>query len=292
MRAVNLLTPDLRSAPKGKGASGPSALEAPGGIGAFVVLGALALVVAAVAGYVLSNNVIKDRKAELAQVSAQSDATVAKANSLKPYADFEQVAKDRAGTVQALAGARFDWEQALRDLSRAMPDDVYLSSLDGDVGGGTGASGGGGSSLRGAIQSPAINLKGCTKSQEAVATLMSRMRNVQGVTRVTLAKSDKDTAATGASGSSVNPCGKGNPPSFEMIIFFERSAVAQALSTATGAADTSSSKDASGSTGSGTAPKDGSASGQQSGQSGSSSSTSPSSSGSTPPAATTTGGTP
>ena len=285
MRAVNLLTPDLRSAPKGKGASGPSALEAPGGIGAFVVLGAMALVVAAIAGIVLSNNVIKDRKAELAQVSAQSDATVAKANNLKPYADFEQVAKDRAGTVQALAGARFDWEQALRDLSRAMPDDVYLSSLDGDVGGGNGA-GSGASSLRGAIQSPAIDLKGCTKSQEAVATLMSRMRNVQGVTRVTLAKSDKDTTATAASGSDVNPCGKGNPPTFEMIIFFERSAVAEALAGATGAADST------GTAGSGTASKDGSASGQQSGKSGSSSSTSQPSSGSTPPAATTTGGTP
>jgi Tfp pilus assembly protein PilN len=289
MRAVNLLTPDLRSAPKGKGASGPSALETPGGIGAFVVLGALALVVAAIAGIVLSNNVIKDRKAELAQVSSQSDATVAKANKLKPYADFETIAKDRAGTVQALAGARFDWEQALRDLSRAMPDDVYLSSLDGNVGGG--ASTGGGSQLRGAIQSPAIELKGCTKSQPAVATLMSRMRNVQGVTRVTLASSDKDGAAAGASGSTVNPCGKGNPPTFEMIIFFERSAVAEALAGATGAADST------GTAGSGTASKDGSASGQQSGksgqsgQSGSSSSTQPSN-GATPPAATSTGGTP
>src|SRR5215210_5080175 len=254
MRAVNLLTPDLRSAPKGKGSSGPSALETPGGIGAFVVLGAMALVVAAIAGVVLSNNVIKDRKAELAQVSRQSDATVAKANNLKPYADFETIAKDRAGTVQALAGARFDWEQALRDLSRAMPDEVYLSSLDGNVGGG--ASPGGGSQLRGAIQSPAIELKGCTKSQPAVATLMSRMRNVQGVTRVTLAKSDKDGAAAGATGSTVNPCGKGNPPSFEMIIFFERSAVAQALAGATGAADSTGAAGASGSTGSGTASKD------------------------------------
>src|SRR5215208_3024844 len=174
MRAVNLLTPDLRSAPKGKGSSGPSAMEAPGGIGAFVLLGALALSVAALAGYVLSNNVIKERKAELATVTAKSDATVQKAAKLKPYADFETLARDRAGTVQALAGARFDWEQALRDISRAMPDDVYLSSLDGNVGGG--ASAGGGSQLRGAIQSPAIELKGCTKSQPAVATLMSRMR--------------------------------------------------------------------------------------------------------------------
>ena len=136
MRAVNLLTPDQRSAPKGKGSSGPSALDAPGGIGAFVLLGALALCVAGLAGYVLSNNVVKDRKAELAQVSAESAATVEQAGKLKPYADFQTLAQARAGTVQALAAARFDWEQALRDLSRAMPKEVYLSSLDGTVGGG------------------------------------------------------------------------------------------------------------------------------------------------------------
>ena len=143
MRAVNLLTPELRSAPEGKDASGPAGPVTLGGIGAFVLLGALALIVAGLAGSVLSNNVIKDRKAELAQLSSRSEATVAKANNLKPYADFETVAKNRAGTVQALAAARFDWEQALRDISRAMPDDVVLSSLDGNVGGDGGTGGGG-----------------------------------------------------------------------------------------------------------------------------------------------------
>jgi len=257
MRAVNLLTPDQRSAPKGKGSSGPSAVDAPGGIGAFVLLGTLALCVAAVAGYVLSNNVVKERTAQLASVSAQNDATVQKAAALKPYADFQSLAQDRAGTVQALASARFDWEQTLRDISRAMPKEVFLSSLDGTVG--SGASGSG-SSLRGAVQAPAIELKGCTKSQPAVATLMSRMRNVQGVTRVTLAKSDKDTASTAGS-SNVNPCGKGSPPSFEMIVFFEKSAVAEALAGATGAVDPAA-KDSASSTDSGsssTTPGGGSA---------------------------------
>jgi len=278
MRAVNLLTPDLRSAPKGKGSSGQAVMEAPGGIGAIVLLGALALCVAALAGYVLSNNVVKDRKAQLAQLSAEADATVAKAATLKPYADFQTLAQERAGTVQALASARFDWEQALRDLSRAMPKEVYLSSLDGTVGGGTG---GGGSSLRGAIQSPAIELKGCTKSQPAVADLMSRMRNVQGVTRVSLAKSDKDAGAS-AGGSTVNPCGKGNPPSFEMVIFFERSAVAEALTGATGATDPAgaAAKEP-------TAAQTGTAAGKPS-----STPAPPASGQSTPPAATTTGGTP
>ena len=242
MRAVNLLTPELRSSQKGSGAPRPSAMTTSGGIGAYVLLGALALIVAGVAGYVLSTNVVKDRQASLAAVSAKNDATVKRAAALKPYSDFQTLAQQRASTVHALASARFDWEQSLRDLSRALPKNVYLSSLKGTVGGGGSA---GSSGIRSSIGSPAIELAGCTKSQPAVATLMSRLRNVQGVTRVSLSKSEKsDTAAaSGAAGSptggtTVGPCGKGSPPSFEIVVFFEKAAVADALATATG--DTSS----------------------------------------------------
>ena len=232
MRAVNLLTPELRSSQKGSGAPRPSALSTQGGIGAFVLLGALALIVAGVAGYVLSTNVVKDRQASLAAVSAKNVATVQRAAQLKPYSDFQTLAQERASTVQALAGARFDWEQSLRDLSRALPRNVYLSQLKGTVGsGGTGAAPGSG--IRGAIGAPAIELSGCTNSQPAVATMMSRLRNVQGVTRVSLSKSEKADAQAG-SGTTVGPCGKGSPPSFEVVVFFEKSAVADALATATG----------------------------------------------------------
>ncbi len=238
MRAVNLLTPELRSTQKGSGAPRPSAMETKGGLGAFIVLGVLALVVAGVAGSVLATNVVKDRKATLAQVSAKNDATLKHAAELKPYADFQTLAQERAATVQALASARFDWEQSMRDLSRALPSNVYLSSLRGTVGGAT-AAGGSGSGLRSAIATaPAIELSGCTKSQPAVATLMSRLRNVQGVTRVSLSKSEKANAASAGAnaggGSAVGPCGKGSPPSFEMVVFFEKAAVAGALATATG----------------------------------------------------------
>ena len=43
------------------------------------------------------------------------------------------MAKARVQTVRDLAGSRFDWEQALRDLSRAVPADVTLKSLAGDI---------------------------------------------------------------------------------------------------------------------------------------------------------------
>ena len=234
MRAVNLLTPELRSAQKGTGAPKPSVMETSGGIGAFAILGALALCVAAVAGYVLAGNTVKERTATLASVSAKNDATVKRAADLKPYADFQTLAQDRVSTVQALASARFDWEQSLRDLSRALPSDVYLSSVEGDVGGTSGS--GPSSGVRSAISSPAISLAGCTRSQPAVASLMSRLRNIQGVTRVSLSKSDKpDAVPAGAgAGQTISPCGKGTPPSFELVVFFEKATVGADLATATG----------------------------------------------------------
>jgi Tfp pilus assembly protein PilN len=213
-------------------------MTTPGGVGAIALLGALALIVAGVAGYVLSTNVVKQKQADLAAVRVKNDATVKRATELKPYADFQTLAQQRASTVQALASARFDWEQSFRDLSRALPKDVYLSSLKGTVGGGSAA---GGSGIRSSISSPAIELDGCTKTQPGVARLMSRLRNVQGVTRVSLSKSEKsDTAAANSAGggatggSTVGPCGKGSPPSFEVVVFFEKATVADALATATG----------------------------------------------------------
>ncbi|HYM57972.1 MAG TPA: PilN domain-containing protein [Solirubrobacteraceae bacterium] len=235
MRAVNLLPPDLRSASSKAKATAP-AREPGEGIGAFVLLGALALCVVAVAGYVLSNNVIKERQARLGEVTAQSQATVKRAADLKPYADFQALTEARMGTVQGLANSRFDWEQALRDLSRAMPSDVHLSGLNGSVGGAAA----GGSGIRGAINAPAIELKGCTRSQPAVARLMSRLRNIDGVTRVSLSKSDKETAVAPAVAPSTggqpteggSTCGKGAPPAFELVVFFEGAALQTALATA------------------------------------------------------------
>ena len=127
---------------------------------------------------------------------------------LKPYADFQTLAQDRASTVQALASARFDWEQSLRDLSRALPVQRLPQLAQG---------------LRrrrrrrrlGPSQldrlRPALELSGCTRSQPAVATLMSRLRNVQGVTRVSLAKSEKSAVAAGAAGAT-GPVRQGRTP--------------------------------------------------------------------------------
>jgi Tfp pilus assembly protein PilN len=267
VKAVNLLPPDMRGTPKRvKGApAAPARPAAPGGSGPFVVLGALAVCVLAVAAYVLAGNTVKDREAELAEVSARQAATAAKAASLKPYADFQALVDKRIQTVTDLAGMRFDWEQALRDVSRALPADVKLSALNGTLGGDSG--GASSNPLRSAIQAPALELKGCTTSQSRVARLMARLRLVRGVTRVSLAKSDKESAGgtNGAStqaGAQATPsCGAGNPPEFEVVVFFERSA---ALATAAGSSAAGAQQNGAAQSGSGQSNQSSSSSGSTS----------------------------
>jgi Tfp pilus assembly protein PilN len=229
MKAINLLPPDLKGAPKGASTKAKAAAttDEPAGIGAFVVLGALALAVAALAAYVLTTNTVNDRQAQLDAATAEAQTTAQRVSQLKPYADFQQMAETRIQTVKDLASSRFDWEQALRDVSRAIPKDVTLTSLTGSISN----TAGGGSPIRGSIAAPAMELKGCTTGQKQVATLLSRLRAVDGVTRVTLTKSMRpDRTATGAapavsSTTAKVGCGNGRPPAFELVMFFERSTV-------------------------------------------------------------------
>jgi Tfp pilus assembly protein PilN len=165
MKAVNLLTPELRRASSPEQASRGAASAEPGARGAIAVLGALALCVGAVAGYVVTGNQVKQDQADLADAQARNAAVVAQSTALKPYADFQSVAQARVATVRDLATQRFDWERSFRGLARALPEDVTVKSLAASVG----AAGGGGSALRGAIQAPAITLEACTVDQDAVA---------------------------------------------------------------------------------------------------------------------------
>jgi Tfp pilus assembly protein PilN len=240
MKAINLLPSDLRGT-SSLSVTPKTPADGPGGIGAYVVLGALAACVIALATYVLTTNTVKDRQAKLKTVTAQAETTTQRANQLKPYADFQAMAETRIQTVKDLASSRFDWEQALRDISRAIPANVTLTSLDGTIAEGAsaggaaagGSTGAGASTVRSAISAPAIELNGCTRSQGDVATLMSRLRNVDGVTRVSLGKSIKPevTPTTGTAAAAptttttAQACPGKRPPSFDLVMFFERSEV-------------------------------------------------------------------
>jgi Tfp pilus assembly protein PilN len=245
VRAVNLLPPDFSGASKASGDQGARP-EVTGGAGPFVVLGVLAACVAGAAGYVVTDNTVKQRQADLDSANAQKQALAGQTAQLKPFADFASLANQRVTTVRDLAGSRFDWEQSLRDLSRAIPADVSLKSLSGSV---TTDAGGGSSGLRSAISAPAITMSGCAPGQTQVARLMARLRNIDGVTRVSLSKSAKAKSDAGAgaapAGTSVAggererrnaaPCGTGARPAFDLVIFFENSSAAVQAPGAAGA---------------------------------------------------------
>jgi Tfp pilus assembly protein PilN len=248
MKAVNLIPADS----KRSGSGGTSSLpNAP----AIAVLALLTVVLAFVTIYVLTSNTVSSRKAKIASTQLQLTEAQAQVARLSNYTQLAQLAAARIQTIRQIATTRFDWYAALDDLSKVVPADTSLQSLVGTVspdasasgaGAGTGStSTGAGSVIRADIQAPAIELTGCTKTQTDVARLMSRLRLINGVTRVTLADSQKQqTAQSGASagsgGASAQGCGV-NAPTFDLVVFFQPLAGAASSATVTaGTASTTS----------------------------------------------------
>jgi Tfp pilus assembly protein PilN len=221
MRAINLIPGDARRG--GRGATGHS------GGSVYVLLGAMAAAVLLLALYFSATNKISDQQAKVTALRSQAVQAQAAAAKLAPYVQFAQLAQARTATIRGIASSRFDWHAALAGLSRVVPANTSLQALSGSVVPGvniTGASGGGNSAeLRGAIAAPAFALTGCSDSQVDVARLISRLRLIDGVTRVSLEDSQKAVgASTGTSvsagGSSGQGCGT-NRPTFDLVVFFQ-----------------------------------------------------------------------
>jgi Tfp pilus assembly protein PilN len=228
MKAVNLIPGDARRA----GGLGLSFGFGPG----TAVIGVLGAAVLFVSFYVLTSNTISDRQAKLATLQSQVTEAQAQASRLANYAAFVKLAQARVDTVRQIASSRFDWHGALSDLSKVIPANASLQSLTGTVapgasvtGAGGSAGGAGSSALRGDIAAPAFEMQGCTQTQDDVARLMSRLRLINGVQRVTLASSVKqDGGQTGAAVSAPSSgagagasggCGV-NAPAYDLVIFF------------------------------------------------------------------------
>ncbi len=230
MRAVNLLPGDARH-----GGGGGISLGQIGPV--HVVLVVLLVVLGYVTLYVLTNNTISQRKAQLASLHQQLSDEQAQIARFTSYTQFEQLAQQRAETVKQIANSRFDWHGALTDLSKVIPANTSLQSLLATVAPGVSVSGAGGStssssasSVRGDVSAPAFELKGCTASQDDVARLISRLRLINDVQRVTLEDSTKPNggvagaATTSTSGSSSGSTQTGcanNGPTFDLVVFFQ-----------------------------------------------------------------------
>jgi Tfp pilus assembly protein PilN len=225
MKAVNLIPNESR-----RGGVGFSV----GRLGvSHLVLGLLAIGLAFVTVYVITSNSVSQRKAHLASLQQQVSRVQTEVARLNTYAQFEKLAQARAATVRQIASTRFDWHGALSDLSRVVPANTSLQSLSATVS--TGASTGGasassGGNVRNDINAPAFEMKGCTHTQDDVARLMSRLRLINGVTRVTLEDSVKQAsgqpgAPVSSAGSSAGGC-PARGPSFDVVVFFGPQAAA------------------------------------------------------------------
>ena len=217
MRAVNLIPEDER-----RGAGGAAGRS---GGAAHLLLGGLAILVILLAAYTLAGRSIGDRKAELVQVEQEAQAAETRAAQLQAYTTFASLRAKRVETVKSIASSRFDWSHAMHEIARVVPDNVWLTDLRGTVAPAVSLQGTGGSagSLRGALPNPAVELNGCTTSQDEVARMMTRMRLIDGVERVSLqesAKSDDSGGGGGAGGSSDCRYGSSKFPKFSLVVFF------------------------------------------------------------------------
>ncbi len=196
MRPINLIPVEQRR----------GAARTPGGrtgVGVYALLGGLGAAVVCVLAFVLYSNSINEKTEKLADVQAQAQGEKQVADALRPYGQFADMQRARHQQIATLSKDRFDWERALRQLSLAIPRIVYLLNVTATGSPEVAIDGGAGGALanvREKTDAPAFVMTGCTYSQHAVARMMTRMRNLDEVTKVTLASSERKEDTTGGAG--------------------------------------------------------------------------------------------
>jgi Tfp pilus assembly protein PilN len=232
VRPVNLIPPDQR-----KGAARAAGADT-SPVGVYIFFGVLGVALLCLVALVLTSNQINSKKEELSKVQVKEQGAKQVADALRPYGQFAQIQAARKTEISSLASTRFNWERSLRQLSRAIPEDVWLLNLSGTLSPSIEVedSGGGGdtANLRQNAQAPAFSITGCTYSQHSVARMMTRMQNLDDVTDVELSKSARKdeqdqgggTGATDTTGSqaatedSQDCLGGSNITKFDMLVVF------------------------------------------------------------------------
>lgn len=214
MRAVNLIPRDAQKSARGV----VPGVGAGDGLGAYVVLAVLAVVAVMAAMSALAGRQLAEQRSDLVTVEREAQSAGARAATLKSYTELAAQRKSRVDTVEGLLAGRFDWSRSLRAVARAVPSDVSLTSLVGTVTPNSAVAGGGGGSLRGALAVPAIDLIGCAKSHGDVSRLITSLRSMDGVQRVSLASSEKSDSAA-ASDTDCRSTDK--MPQFQLTVFYE-----------------------------------------------------------------------
>lgn len=217
MKAVNLIPSEQR------GGGGSVTGESDGG--AFIVVGLLAGLAVLALLYGVARHQVSSRTSEVASVTAQAQATQARASQLAPYVSFKATYQTRLQAVSQLVGTRFDWAHAIHEIGRVLPKNAALNSLHGTIGSATGSASSSSSTppAAGSVSSatppgavPVFSLAGCATTQSEVAETLQRLRLIDGVSTVTLQSSTKSSSG-GTGGSGGCP---GKDPAFAMQVSF------------------------------------------------------------------------
>jgi Tfp pilus assembly protein PilN len=175
MRPINLIPEDDRRGSAAGKRSGPLA---------YIVVGALVILLAGVALLVSANNEISSTKAEIVELQADNAAAEEKAEKLTAYTQLRDVHNQRVATVTSLADSRFDWERVMRELALILPSDIQLTNLTGTAGPEVSVNGAASVALRTSAPGPALEMTGCANGQEGVAGFVTALKDIDGVTRV------------------------------------------------------------------------------------------------------------
>jgi Tfp pilus assembly protein PilN len=223
MRAVNLIPSEQR---------GGGTVGARSGGAVFLVLGLLGGLIVLAFLYGSSHHELQSRRTEAAALSARAAQVQAQAAQLAPYASFMTLREQRLHSISQLIGGRFDWSNAMGELSRVLPHNVSLSTLVGTIGGSEAASAKAATPAAGAgtVSSatppgavPSITLSGCAGSQSTVAQMLVRLRLISGVSSVALQSSTKPgggSSSSSSSSASTGPCTTSDPV-FSVVVNFE-----------------------------------------------------------------------
>ncbi|HYH60865.1 MAG TPA: PilN domain-containing protein [Solirubrobacterales bacterium] len=218
MRPVNLIPPEDRRGDRAPLRSGPLS---------YVIVGALAVVLLAVTLLVTTKNGIADKESQVEQLNADLDAATAEAGNLAPFTEFAALRTDREATIASLAQSRFDWERVMRELAVVIPEDVTLTNLNGSA-----VVNAEGSASTAEIGAPNLTISGCASDHTAVATFVAALEDIDGVTRVGLARTETPEGEAGSDstlgGSTL--CGSAN--TFDLSVAFDNAAVSPAAADA------------------------------------------------------------
>jgi Tfp pilus assembly protein PilN len=182
MRAVNLLPRQ----------SVEQRRERPNAVVLVAAIGGAAVVLALIGGFLVANRSVNRQKQALSSARAVLAVTPAHHVSAQTQAFRQQVLTQREQRSLALAsalGKRVAWDRILRRFALVLPDDVWLSSVTGNVplSGSTTVAPVTTSALPTAATELTIN--GFTYSQDSVARLLERLQVVPDLKNVQLTSS-------------------------------------------------------------------------------------------------------